>query len=84
MLKKNLSVRQVEELVKKLAEGKPVREVIADDELPDIYTQFVEQFSKLFSDDIKIKKGSNGGGKIVIGFSSDDEISGFLKKLKSV
>lgn len=81
VLKKSLSVRQTEDLVKKLAEGKPVREAVADDELPDVYTQFVEQFSKIFSDDIVIKKGRNGGGKIVIGFSSDDEIGGFLKKL---
>jgi ParB family chromosome partitioning protein len=84
VLRKNLSVRQTEELVKKLAEGKPVREVVADDELPDVYTRFVEQFSKVFSDDIVIKKGRNGGGKIVIGFSSDDEIGDFLKKLKQV
>ncbi len=81
VLKKNLSVRQTEDLVKKSAEGKPVRETVADDELPDVYTQFVEQFSKIFSDDIVIKKGRNGGGKIVIGFSSDDEIGEFLKKL---
>jgi ParB family chromosome partitioning protein len=81
VLRKAMSVRQTEELVRKLAEGKSVREVVADDELPDVYTQFVEQFSKVFSDDIEIKKGRNGGGKIVIGFSSDEEIGNLLQKL---
>ena len=35
VLKKGLSVRQTEELARKLATGKPEREVLADTELPD-------------------------------------------------
>lgn len=82
VIKRGLSVRQTEELARKLAEGRPEREVLADDELPDNYTRLVEQCSRIFGDDIKIKKGRNGGGKITIGFSSDEDIAYFLAKLE--
>lgn len=84
IIKKSLSVRQTEELVKKLAAGKPEKEVLADDELPDNYTRFVEQCSRIFGDDIKIKKSRNGGGKITIGFGSDEDIKCFLGKLEEI
>lgn len=82
VVKKGLSVRQTEELARKLAEGRPAREVLADDELPDHYTRLVECCSRIFGDDIKIKKSRNGGGKITIGFSSDEDIAYFLEKLE--
>lgn len=82
VVRKGLSVRQTEELAKKLAEGKPEREVLADDELPDNYTRLVECCARIFGDDIKIKKSRNGGGKITIGFSSDEDIAYFLDKLE--
>ncbi len=82
VLKKGLSVRQTEELARKLATGKPEREVLADTELPDNYTRLVDYCSRIFGDDIKIKKGRNGGGKITIGFSSDEDIAVFIKRLQ--
>lgn len=82
VVRKGLSVRQTEELAKKLAESKPEREVLADDELPDNYTRLVECCARIFGDDIKIKKSRNGGGKITIGFSSDEDIAYFLDKLE--
>ena len=82
ILRKGLSVRQTEELAKKLAEGKTARDVLTDDELPDNYTRLVEYCSRIFGDDIKIKKSKTGGGKITIGFSSDGEIADFIEKLE--
>ena len=82
VVRKGLSVRQTEELAKKLAEGKPEREVLADDELPDNYTRLVECCARIFGDGIKIKKNRSGGGKITIGFSSDEDIAYFLDKLE--
>ena len=82
VVRKGLSVRQTEELAKKLAEGKPEREVLADDELPDNYTRLVECCARIFGDDIKIKKNRSGGGKLTIGFSSDEDIAYFLDKLE--
>ena len=82
VVRKGLSVRQTEELAKKLAEGKPEREVLADDELSDNYTRLVECCARIFGDDIKIKENRSGGGKITIGFSSDEDIAYFLDKLE--
>jgi ParB family chromosome partitioning protein len=80
VVRKGLSVRQTEELAKRLAEGEPQRETLADDELPDNYTRLIECCSRIFGDDIKIRKGRNGGGKLTIGFSSDKDIAYFLEK----
>lgn len=83
ILKKGMSVRQAEELVKKMADGSAAKET-GDEELPDVYTHLVEEFSRVFTEDIKIKKGRTGGGKIVIGFSSDADVDQFLQRLKKL
>lgn len=83
-LKKNLSVRQLEDAVKKLNEGKSAAEPAGDDELPDSYTQVAEQIARLFTEDVKVKKGRNGGGMITMGFGSDNDINNFLNKLEKL
>ena len=81
-LKKNLSVRQVEDLVKKLSDKKGHKNSNDDEEYPETYGKLVEQLEKLFSQNISIKKGKKGGGKIVIGFDSDSEIDAILSRLE--
>lgn len=83
-LKKNLSVRQLEDLARKLAEGKPVEEEQEEEEFPQSYTRLVEQLERFFSQDISIKKSKKGGGKIVIDFTSDEDISAFIRKFEAV
>ncbi len=83
-LKKSLSVRQVEDLVKKLGEKKTSVLDEADEEFPEAYTRLVERLEGFFTQDISIKKSSNGGGKIVIGFRSDDDIEQILQRISSV
>ncbi|MDR0954095.1 MAG: ParB/RepB/Spo0J family partition protein [Rikenellaceae bacterium] len=82
VIKNHLSVRQTEELVQRLSEPagvkKPKR---SDEEFPEIYTRLVEQLERLFTPDITIRKGADGGGKIVIGFRSDEEIQAFFDKM---
>ena len=79
-LKKALSVRQAEELARKLAEQGDV-EHTTEEEYPESYSRLVERLEPYFSDNISIKRGKNGGGKIVIGFSSDEEIESFIQRL---
>lgn len=79
VIKKNLSVRQTEELVKKLA-NKDARPTVADEEFPESYGKLVETLEKYFSQDISIKKDKKGGGKIVIEFKDDSDIDKFLGK----
>lgn len=82
-IRKNLSVRQTEEMVKKLAESRKEADT-QDDELPERYTRLVEHLEKFFSQNICIKKIGKGGGKIVIGFTDDEDIDRFLSKFDKV
>ena len=79
-IKSNLSVRQLEELVRLASEAKPKAATVADEEYPESYGRLVEHLEKFFSQDIAIKRGKNGGGKIIIDFSSDADIEKFIKK----
>ena len=84
-IKKNLSVRQLEELVRLTSEKKAkVATTATDEEYPESYTRLVEQLEKFFSQDIAIKRGKNGGGKIIIDFSSDADIEKFIKRFNKL
>ncbi|MBR2326586.1 MAG: ParB/RepB/Spo0J family partition protein [Alistipes sp.] len=80
-VKSNLSVRQVEDLIRNLTEKRSKgASQVADEEYPESYSRLVEYLEKFFSQDICIKRGKNGGGKIIIDFSSDDDIEKFVKR----
>ena len=81
-IKKSLSVRQMEELARKLAEGATKAEK-AEEEYPESYSRLVEQLEPYFSQNISIKRGKSGGGKIVIDFSCDEEIEQFIERLQN-
>ena len=84
-VKSNLSVRQLEELVRLLSEKrKKVATSAIDEEYPESYGRLVEYLEKFFSQDIAIKRGKNGGGKIVIDFASDADIEKFVKKFSKL
>lgn len=80
-IKKDLSVRQLEEYVRSLVEA-PVKEAqnVEDEEYPESYSRLVEQLENYFSEDISIKRSKNGGGKIVIGFNDDRDIDRFIER----
>lgn len=80
-IKSNLSVRQLEELVRLASEKRQkVATPIVDEEYPESYSRLVEYLEKFFSQDIAIKRSKSGGGKIIIDFSSDSDIEKFIKK----
>ncbi|MBR5820008.1 MAG: ParB/RepB/Spo0J family partition protein [Alistipes sp.] len=81
-IKKALSVRQIEELVRALNEDavKPAREN-EEEEYPESYLRLVERLEQLFTSEIAIKRSKNGGGKITIGFTSDADIEQFIHRL---
>lgn len=80
-IKKNLSVRQLEELVRAANEPAPaVRTAADDEEYPESYSRLVEQLERVFSQEISIKRTRNGGGKIVIGFAGDRDIEEFIRR----
>lgn len=81
VLRKNLSVRQTEELVKKLS-SKKAEAAVADEEFPESYGKLVELLERYFTQDIAIKKGKKGGGKIVIEFADDRDIDKFIGRFE--
>ena len=84
-IKSNLSVRQLEELVRLASEKKQkVATPTIDEEYPESYSRLVEQLEKFFSQDIAIKRGKNGGGKIIIDFASDSDIEKFIKRFNKL
>ncbi len=81
VVKKELSVRATEALVKKISEAKPAT-AEQEEEFPEIYTRVVERLSPLMGENIKIKRSADGSGKIIIGFSSDKEIASLVERLE--
>lgn len=82
-LRKNLSVRQLEELAKKEAGKEPKEAIIADEEeFPESYSRLVEHLEKFFSQEISIRKGKKGGGRIVIEFADDGDIDAFIDRFE--
>lgn len=79
-VRNGLSVRQAEELVRSMAERGKKHDNAAEEEYPESYTRLVEYLEKFFSEDISIKRGRNGGGKIVIGFNGDNDIERFIER----
>lgn len=81
IIKKNLSVRQAEELVRSMAqEPQSAAQNVEDEEYPESYSRLVEQLEKLFSQNISIKRSKSGGGRIVIGFDDDKDIDRFIER----
>lgn len=80
-IKRSLSVRQAEELARKMAE--PIKERVSDEEYPESYSRLIEQMEPYFLQNISIKRSKLGGGKIVIDFSSDADIELFIERLGS-
>lgn len=80
-IRKALSVRQVEELVRNLAE-QPAKAAqnVEDEEYPESYARLVEQLERFFTQEISIKRSKNGGGKIVIDFADDRDIETFIER----
>ncbi|MCC8018756.1 MAG: ParB/RepB/Spo0J family partition protein [Rikenellaceae bacterium] len=78
-LKKGLSVRQVEELVRRMSE-KGTKAGQEEEEYPEVYGRLVEQLERYFTQDISIKKNRRGGGRIVIGFNDDEDIRTFIER----
>ncbi len=79
-LKKSLSVRQAEEMARLMCEEPKAKATEEEQEYPESYTRLVEQFEKLFSQNISIKRSKTGGGRITIDFASDADIEQFVNR----
>ena len=79
IVKKGLSVRQLEEKVKALGkEPAPEKE---PQQLPEMYYRLLENVGRIFGDNISLKRSENGKGSITIRFDSDEQMERLLQAL---
>ena len=82
VIKEDLSVRQLEEKIKRMSEPKKKTEDTAGQDLPDEYFKVLEIVGKYFENNISLKRSNGGKGSMTIHFSSDEEVRRFLKALE--
>ena len=81
VIKDDMSVRQLEDKIRKLAEPKKKAEETSQD-LPDEYFKVLEIVGKYFDNNISLKRNSGGKGSMTIHFNSDEEVKRFLKAIE--
>ena len=81
VIKEDLSVRQLEDKIRKMTEPKK-ENTDQGQELPDEYFKVLEIVGKYFENNISIKRSGSGKGSMTIHFGSDEEVRKFLKALE--
>ncbi len=79
-IKRALSVRQAEELARKLSEKSSAGGQVVEEEYPESYTRLVETLEGIFSQEIGIKRLKSGGGRVTIDFKDDRDIELFIER----
>ncbi|MGP1527177.1 MAG: ParB/RepB/Spo0J family partition protein [Candidatus Cryptobacteroides sp.] len=80
VIKNDLSVRQLEEKIKKMSDKKEKES--KQQNLPDEYYKVLEHIGKFFGNNISLKRSESGKGSMTIRFDSDEEMKSFLKALE--
>ncbi|MBO7282228.1 MAG: ParB/RepB/Spo0J family partition protein [Alistipes sp.] len=83
-VKKSLSVRQAEELARKMAETTTTTKESEDEEYPESYSRLVMELERIISDNISIKRTKSGSSRITIECSNDAEVEKLIAKLSKI
>ena len=83
-VKKSLSVRQAEELARKMAEATTKSTTTEDEEYPESYSRLVMELERILSDNISIKRTKSGSSRITIECSNDAEVEQLIAKLGKI
>ncbi len=78
---KSLSVRQVEDLVRKLQNKEQKQSVKTTVKLPYKYQQFHNKLKKHYGNEIVIKRNAKGKGHLSFEFKNDAELESIIEKL---
>ncbi|RBL92206.1 ParB/RepB/Spo0J family partition protein [Chitinophaga flava] len=82
ILQNGLSVRQTEELARRLNQAdKGNQQKAVKVKLPPAYQKIQDNLSSHFSTKVKLDRGKNGKGSIMIEFYSDEELDSILEKI---
>lgn len=83
VIKSELSVRQLEDRIRRISgDGQP-RKVTGNQELPEDYYRVLEHMGRYFNNSISLKRNPSGKGVMTVRFESDDEMARFLRALDS-
>lgn len=82
-VKRGLSVRQVEEIARKLNEA-PNSTVADDEEYPESYAQLVDEFERLVTENISIKRTKSGSCRITIECATEGEVEQLIERLRRI
>ena len=80
IVRRGLSVRQLEEKVRALEKGAPEQEK-EPQELPEMYYRLLENVGRYFGENISLRRSPAGKGSITIRFDSDEQMERFLQAL---
>lgn len=80
-VKGDLSVRALEDKVRKLSAEKSRRNPSGEQPLPEEYTRILERVGKYFDNNISLKRSASGKGTLTLKFDSDAQVLGFLETL---
>ena len=81
VIKDDMSVRQLEEKIKKMSQPRKTTDDQGQD-LPEEYFKVLEIVGKYFENNISLKRNTGGKGSMTIHFNSDEEIRKFLKAIE--
>lgn len=82
-VRKGMSVRQAEQLARKLVTQKIVSSSI-EEEYPESYSRLVEELERLFTSNFSVKRTQAGGSRIVIECGDDNELEALISRLSSL
>lgn len=83
-IKRSLSVRQAEELARKMAEATAGGATTEDEEYPESYSRLVMELERIISENISIKRTKSGSSRITIECSNDAEVEQLIAKLGKI
>lgn len=83
VVRDGLSVRQLEEKLRKLLAARPEAEDGAAQELPDHCYRVLEIMGKYFDNNISLKRNASGKGSMTVRFENDRELQAFLQALEN-
>jgi ParB family transcriptional regulator, chromosome partitioning protein len=83
IMEKKLSVRQVEDVVRRLSAEQPLKKRSRNAILPFKFERVKETLYKKLQTNVELKISSKGSGSIIIPFSSDEEFDSIVSKLEA-
>ena len=83
ILDKDLSVRKVEDIVRKIDNNASDKKPLTPPSLPEKYENSKEFINTKFNTKIELVRSNKGSGKIVIRFKSDEELDKIISVLES-